>query len=188
MTIQRYKMDLYDKDFIVLEVDTKELETYQLKSLYYQQILGIREFRHSISGERSILFYPNQNRKNLADHLARGLTRKELQRLLEQILMIIQLGESYLLYPENISLDIHTILVEMKETHRVELMYIPRKKGSSSYNEGLDIFLQAIATAFHQCNDMDKSYYLARLLEDIKKESFPICIKEILRDLIRSEK
>ena len=64
------------KDFLVLEVDTKDLEGYQLKTLYYQQIIGIREFRHSISGNKSLLFYPNQNRTSLGDLLKKGLTQK----------------------------------------------------------------------------------------------------------------
>lgn len=188
MIAQRYKMDIYGKDFLVLEIDTKELETYQLKSLYYQQIVGIREFRHSISGDKSLLFYPNQNRTSLSDLIKKGVTNKELHRLLEQVLMIIKLSESYLLYPENISLDMDTIKVQHDQELRVELLYIPRKRGTILYNEGLNTFLQVIATAFHQCNDIEKSYYLSRLAEDMKKECFQICIKEILSNLIQQKK
>ena len=82
------------------------------------------------------------------------------------------------------SLDIDAIKVQYEKELRVELVYVPKKKGHCSYNEGLETFLQVIATAFHQCNDIEKSYYLSRLVEDMKKESNKVCIKEILGHLI----
>lgn len=185
---QSYDLDIYNKKFIVLQFLSKYIEMYQVKTFYYQSIQGIREFRYSMSQQKSYLYYPNSRKRNLHDTLAEGLSRKELYRIIEQIKSIIDHGESYLLYTWAFILNSQWILVEKQEEFiRLELLYVPMKEieeAQSFMTQKVGYersFLQQLATAFNQVNDMDAYYYFMRTL-DTGKSRIDIyqCIKTFL--------
>lgn len=167
-----FDLDIYNKKFIVLQFETSYIEMYQVKTFYYQSIQGIREFRYSMSQQKSFLYYPNGSATNLEQVLKEGLTRYELYRVLEQIKNIIENAVSYLLNHWSFVMNSQWVMVNKDEgSLRIELLYVPIKKLDEDFGfikqkkQYEKRFLQQVATAFNQIDDMDGYYYFMRSLE-----------------------
>jgi len=180
--IEYSELELYKDKFIVVECLTEKIEMYQMKTFYYQKIPGIRDFRYSMSQEKSFLYYENESILSLTEFLKRQVSVTDVYRILEQIKLIIEDSYNYLLYPENFCLHPSWIKIDKSENKlKVEMFYIPFKENcNSQYEHYIKQFVTCISKAFNELNDMEGFYYFVRLLDEFKDENFKINIKEHL--------
>lgn len=176
------ELELYQDKFIVVECLTDIIEMYQMKTFYYQKIAGVRDFRYSMSQEKSYLYYENKSVLSLSEYLQKSPTIEDIYRILEQINLIIGNSYNYLLYPENFCLHPSWIKIDKsKEELKVELFYIPFKKDcNSKYGNYVKQLVSVISKVFNELNDMEGFYYFVRLLDEFKDEAFKVDIKKHL--------
>jgi len=176
------ELELYQDKFIVVECLTESIEMYQMKTFYYQKIPGVRDFRYSMSQEKSYLYYENKSVLSLSEFLLKKPTVEEIYRILEQINLIIGGSYNYLLYSENFCLHPSWIKIDqINEELKVELFYIPfKKERNSQYGSYVKQLVSCISKVFNELNDMEGFYYFVRLLDEFKDDKFEINIKEHL--------
>lgn len=176
------ELELYQDKFIVVECMTDLIEMYQMKTFYYQKIPGIRDFRYSMSQEKSFLYYENKSVVSFSEYLQGCPTVDEVYRILEQINLIIGSSYNYLLYPENFCLHPSWIRINKEEKElKIELFYIPFKEGcNTQYRSYIKQLVSCISKVFNELNDMEGFYYFVRLLDEFKDESFHVDIMEHL--------
>ena len=172
------ELELYQDKFIVVECLTDLIEMYQMKTFYYQKIVGIRDFRYSMSQEKSFLYYENKSVISLSEYLQGCPKVEDIYRVLEQIKLIIASSYNYLLYPKNFCLHPSWIKVDQSEEElKVELFYIPFKEGCNvQYSSYIKQLVSCISKVFNELNDMEGFYYFVRLLDEFKDDEFEVDI------------
>lgn len=170
------ELELYQDKFIVVECLTENIEMYQMKTFYYQKIPGVRDFRYSMSQEKSYLYYENKTVVSLSEFLQQKPNVTDIYRVLEQIKLIVSHCYDYLLYPNNFCLHPSWIKIDQSEEElSIELFYIPFKEGcNQQYNDYAKQFVSCISKVFNELNDMEGFYYFVRLLDEFKDEEFEL--------------
>lgn len=168
------EMEIYRDKFIVMECLSSSIEMYQVKTFYYQSIVGHRKFRFSMSQNKSYLYYDNKGIVSLNDFLQQKYTSNDLYRVLNQIHLILLESSNYLLYLTNYCLQPNWIsIVQLENDLKVELLYLPFKENvNMKYMEHCECFVRTMSKAFNEVNDMEGFYYFIRLLDEFKDKDY----------------
>jgi hypothetical protein len=165
------KLDLYDNKFIVVECQTEDIEMFQVKMFYYQEVPGLYPFRFSMSQHKSYMYYKYNHGLSFQEVVNQGITIKDFLLILEQLKTIIERSRSYLLYEENIQLSPEKIrIVRDQKSVKVECMYIPlKRKNYKLHNEESLCLVDRIAKTFSELDYLEGYYYFTRVHQDMKE-------------------
>lgn len=162
-------LELLNERFTVFECRTEVIEMYQVKMFYYQTVPGLIPFRFSMSQKKSYFYFKKDGYINLTDLQVTNLEVKDIIRILEQIKLVYDMCNNYLLYEENILIKPSRIKVQKnKNEMTVNCMYLPFKKACFSEDKSdFAQFANVLSKMFNAVDYMDGYYYFTRLYQDI---------------------
>lgn len=171
MTVK--ELTLYGEKAKVYEFPVEDIEFFQVKMFHYQNISGVRRFRFSMNKHTGYLYMDEldsvSEKVSLETFIEEGVSLGEMNRVLEQIRLIISESIGYLLYTENFLPDMQSIYISRQEDRLSgELLYLPVKRGTDiAYKEKLIQFMTRLTRFFSEKDDMDGFYFFARVLDDL---------------------
>ncbi len=166
---------VYQKGYLVFEEAVSQIETYQMKSFYYQKIPGVRDFRVSMTSDRAFLYVPDEQETSF-QKVAYSLSKDELIRFIHGMTLILERMEDYLLYEEHCLLRPEWIQCDMsKGTLDIEILYLPLlQEGEEEMSEECKVerdkkpLLTLLAECFNRHNEMEGFYYFMQVKENLK--------------------
>lgn len=189
---------VYQNGYLVFEESVQHIETYQMKSFYYQKIPGVREFRVSMASDRAYLYVPDVEETSF-QKVAPTLSKEELIRFIHGVCLILERMEDYLLYEEHCLLRPEWIQCDTtKGTLDIELLYLPlvqhaELEVTDDYTMERDKkpLLMLLAECFNRLNEMEGFYYFMQIKENLQsqeKAEESLSWREILGDFAKSYK
>lgn len=171
VSLNEKRLEVYDNNFIVFECLTEEIEMFQVKMFYYQEVPGLYPFRYSMSQHKSFIYYKCEPILSLVERINQGISLQEFFVILKQLKAIFENSRQYLLYEENIQLSPEKIRITVHEnTVSVECMYIPlKRKHQKSQCEEYSQLMLLLAKTFSEFDYLEGYYYFTRVLQDIKE-------------------